>query len=184
MTDTDHNPNSDKDTLETPRLRLRRHRLADFDASAALWADEKVTRYIAGRPSTREEAWRRFLGYAGHWNLCGYGMWVVEEKATGAYAGEIGFADFKREQEPALDAPAEGGWVIAPWAQGKGYATEAVTAALAWTDQRFRWPRTGCVIEPENPASVQVARKCGYRDGGRARYKDQELLVFYRKRFG
>jgi RimJ/RimL family protein N-acetyltransferase len=182
MTDTHQHPDASGDMLETRRLRLRRHRLEDFDASAALWADEAVTRFISGRPSTREEAWRRFLAYAGHWSLTGYGMWVVEEKATGAYAGEIGFADFKRDQVPPLDAPAESGWVIAPSAQGKGYATEAVSAALAWADQRFRWFRTGCVIEPANAASIRVAYKCGYRDAGQARYKDQELLVFYRER--
>ena len=170
--------------LETRRLRLRPHRLEDFDASAALWADAGVTRYIGGRPSNREEAWRRLLGYAGHWSLTGYGFWVVEEKSTGAFAGEIGFGDFKREMEPALDAAAEGGWVIAPHAQGKGYATESVMAALTWVDARFRWPRTACVIEPDNTASIRVAHNCGYRDAGRARYKDQELLVFYRNRFG
>ena len=167
--------------METGRLRLRRHELEDFDASAALWSGTEVTRYIGGRPSTREEAWRRLLSYAGHWDLNKYGMWVVEEKATGAFAGEIGFADFKRDMDPPLDAPAEGGWVIAPGAQGKGYATEAVTAALAWTDARFRWARTACIIEPENAASIRVAEKCGYRPAGRARYKETDLLVFYRQ---
>ena len=108
-------------------------------------------------------------------------MWVVEEKATGTYAGEIGFADFKRDMDPPLDAPAEGGWVIAPGAQGKGYATEAVAAALAWVDARFRWTRTACVIEPDNAASIRVAEKCGYREAGRAHYKESDLLVFYRE---
>jgi RimJ/RimL family protein N-acetyltransferase len=41
--------------IETPRTILRAHRLDDFDAYAAMWADPVVTRFIAGgKPRTRE----------------------------------------------------------------------------------------------------------------------------------
>ena len=110
--------------LETKRLKLRGHRLNDFPASAAMWADPIVTRHF-GKSFTEEEAWTRFLRYAGHWSLLGFGYWVVEEKATGHFAGEVGFADYKRSIEPPLSAP-EIGWVLASQFHGKGYATEAV----------------------------------------------------------
>jgi hypothetical protein len=41
--------------LESERLRLRGHRLEDYENCAALWGDLEVTRYIGGRPLTREE---------------------------------------------------------------------------------------------------------------------------------
>jgi RimJ/RimL family protein N-acetyltransferase len=41
--------------LETDRLRLRAHTAEDFAASAAMWGDPDVTRFIGGRPFTREE---------------------------------------------------------------------------------------------------------------------------------
>jgi len=47
--------------LETARLRLRGHRVEDFAACAAMWADPVVTRYIGGRPFTAEEVWTRLL---------------------------------------------------------------------------------------------------------------------------
>src|SRR5271157_4057024 len=116
--------------LETERLKLRGHRLDDFTASAAMWADPNVTRHIGGKPLSEEEAWTKFLRYVGHWALLGFGYWVVEEKATGNFVGEIGFADYKREmQSPVKELP-EIGWVLAAWAHGKGYATEAAQAAI------------------------------------------------------
>ena len=39
---------------------------------AAMWADERVTRFIGGKPSTREDSWRRFMSFPGHWALLGY----------------------------------------------------------------------------------------------------------------
>ena len=42
-------------TVETERLILREYRLPDFEAYAALWRDPLVTRFIGGRPRTREE---------------------------------------------------------------------------------------------------------------------------------
>jgi RimJ/RimL family protein N-acetyltransferase len=36
--------------------------------------------------------------------------------------------------QPSLGSAPEAGWVMAPRAHGKGYATEAVRAALAWAD--------------------------------------------------
>src|SRR6266852_3653014 len=78
--------------LETARLKLRGHRLGDFTNCAAMWADPGVTRYIGGKPLNEEESWTKLLRYVGHWSLLNFGYWVVEEKATGMYIGEIGFA--------------------------------------------------------------------------------------------
>src|ERR1700722_8551273 len=88
--------------LETPRLTLRPHRMEDFLHSAAMWADPKVAQYTSGKPLTEEESWTKFLRYAGHWQLLGFGYWAVEEKATGDFIGEIGFADYKRDRQPPL----------------------------------------------------------------------------------
>src|SRR5579872_7110534 len=80
--------------LETDRLKLRGHRLEDFEACAAVWADPAVVRYISGKPSTRTQSWLRMLAYGGHWQHVPFGYWAVEEKKTGRYIGDVGFADF------------------------------------------------------------------------------------------
>jgi RimJ/RimL family protein N-acetyltransferase len=165
--------------LETERLRLRGHRMDDFPASAGMWADPIVTRHF-GKSYTEEEVWTRFLRYIGHWSLLGFGYWVVEEKATGSFAGEVGFADYKRNIEPPLGAP-EIGWVLASQFHGKGYATEAVRAAVAWGDGYFK-SRTTCIIHPANLASIRVAEKCGYREFHRALYHGHPTMMLVRER--
>jgi RimJ/RimL family protein N-acetyltransferase len=60
------------------------------------------------------------------------------------------------------DVP-EMGWALASAFHGRGYATEAARAAVAWADGHFGSPRTVCLIDCENTASVRVAEKCGYR---------------------
>jgi RimJ/RimL family protein N-acetyltransferase len=165
--------------LETERLKLRGHGLDDFPASAAMWADPIVTRHF-GKSFTEEEAWTRFLRYAGHWSLLGFGYWVVEDKATSHFAGEVGFADYKRSIEPPLNAP-EIGWVLASQFHGRGYATEAVRAAVAWGDRHFT-SGTTCIVHPENLASIRVAEKCGYRELRRTMYKEHPAAVFVRER--
>ena len=76
---------------------MRLHRIEDFDASAAMWADPEIVRHISGVPATREQSWARIMRYRGHWSLLDYGYWVVEDRATGMFIGEVGFADYHRE---------------------------------------------------------------------------------------
>jgi RimJ/RimL family protein N-acetyltransferase len=166
--------------LETPRLRLRSHQLDDFAACAAMWADANVTRYIGGRPFSTEESWTRFLRYAGSWALMGFGFWALEEKATGTFLGELGFMDFRREMTPSFGDAPEAGWVMTTESHGKGYATEALRAAVAWSDESLQAPRTVCMIHPENPRSIRVAEKCGYREERVADYKGNPVIVFAR----
>lgn len=166
--------------LETARLRLRPHGRDDFAASHALWSDPEVTRFIGGRPFTREEAWSRLLRYAGYWTVLGFGYWLVEEKDGGAFVGEVGFTDLKRDIDPPLGDAPEAGWALTPAMHGRGYAVEAVTAALRWSDKTLPGRETVCIIAPENIASLRVARTCGYREMRRAVYKDNPAIVLAR----
>jgi RimJ/RimL family protein N-acetyltransferase len=167
--------------IETERLLLRGHGVEDFTDCLALWTDPAVTRFIGGKPSTSEEVWARLLRYAGHWSLLGFGYWVVTERATGRFLGEVGFADFRREIEPSLEGVPEIGWVLTPQGHGRGFATEAARAALAWGDAQFGRARTACIIAPGNAASIRVAEKCGYREFRRTTYKDRPTIMFVRE---
>jgi RimJ/RimL family protein N-acetyltransferase len=167
--------------VETERLRLRGHSIEDFTQCAAMWADPVVTRYVGGKPFTEEEAWARLLRYAGHWRLLGYGYWMVQDKNTGDFLGEVGFADYKRELQPSLNGVPEIGWALASRAHGRGYATEAVRAAVAWGDENFKSAPTACIIAPDNAASLRVALKCGYKESHSATYKGRATLVFVRE---
>ncbi len=166
--------------LATERLVMRPHQLTDFDDCAAMWADPEVTKHVAaGARFSASDVWARLLRYAGHWSLMGFGFWAVRERASGAFVGDVGMMEFRRDIEPALSAP-ECGWVLAASAHGKGYATEAVHAAIEWADGRF--PRTTCIIDPGNAASIRVADKVGFRETGSATLAGSSVRVFERER--
>jgi RimJ/RimL family protein N-acetyltransferase len=173
---------SPPNTVETARLTLRPYRVSDLDECAAMWAHPDVVRFIGGRPFTREESWAKLVRYAGFWSLLGYSFWAIVERGTGRFVGECGFADFKRELSPSLEGAPEVGWVLAPWAHGKGFATEAVRDALAWLDASFAPPRTACIIDLDNTPSIRVAEKCGFRELTRTAYKGTPVIMFERRR--
>ncbi|WP_345815725.1 GNAT family N-acetyltransferase [Paraburkholderia sp. PREW-6R] len=145
-----------------------------------MWCDSEVIRFIGGKPFTREEVWARLLRYAGHWTMLGYGYWVVREKESGRFLGEVGFADYHREIEPSLMDTPEVGWALDPAVHGRGYATEAVRAALDWADARWPNGETVCIVAPDNLPSLRVAHKCGYREQLRTTYKGKATIVLRR----
>jgi RimJ/RimL family protein N-acetyltransferase len=165
-------------TLETRRLVLRGQGIADLDDLLAMWSDPEVTRHIGGKPREREEVWARLLRNVGHWTLAGHGIWQIRERATDRFVGEVGLADFKRDLAFSFDGAPEGAWVLARWAHGQGYATEAMTAALAWSAPAH--PRTVCIIDVGNAASLRVAAKLGYREIGRDTLRGSDVIVFER----
>ncbi len=166
--------------IETARLVLRAHTLDDFEPLAAMWGDAAVARYIGGKPATREESWVRLLRYCGHWQLMGFGYWAVALKGGAGYIGDVGFADWKRDISPSLDGMPEVGWAFSPPAHGRGIATEAVQAVLAWGDGHFGSKTTCCIIKPENVASIRVAQKCGYSEFTRAEFKGLPTIQYRR----
>ena len=145
-----------------------------------MWSDPIVTRFIGGKPSSEQQAWSRLLVYAGHWALMRFGYWAVEEKASGEFIGEVGYADYKRDIDPRMRDVPELGWAFASRVHGHGYATEAVRAVVAWGDAQFESVRTVCLIHPDNLASARVAQKCGYREFESKLFNDRPTAFFER----
>ena len=166
--------------LETERLILRGHLIADFPAYAAMWADPDVTRFIGGVPLAEEDAWGKFLRTFGQWDVMGFGFWSILEKQSGTRIGEVGFLEGRRDIVPSLKGVPECGWALVPAAHRKGYATEAVRAVLAWGDAHFGRVRMACIISPENAPSLRVAEKTGFREALRTTYKNTPTVLMYR----
>lgn len=166
--------------LETARLRLRGHRIDDFEPLAAAMADPDVVRFLGGKTMGRDEVWLRLLRFPGLWHLLGYGYWAIEEKATGRFIGNLGYADFKRDVTPPLGDLPELGWALAADAQGKGYASEALAAVLAWGRAHFGAHRAVCIIDAENTASLRMAAKAGFVFSHEAMFRDAPIQVYVR----
>jgi RimJ/RimL family protein N-acetyltransferase len=167
-------------TLETERLILRAHRESDFENMLAAWQDPAVVLHLHGQPMSREDAWGRFLKNFGMWALRGHGLWAVEEKASGAYAGTLGTFVVKRDMIPRVDDMPEAGWTLASQFHGQGYATEAMQAGLAWTDEKLSNPAMFCIVAETNYASLRVAEKCGFRPWHQTVYEGAITLVLKR----
>ncbi|EAQ96739.1 GNAT family N-acetyltransferase [Congregibacter litoralis] len=166
----------------TERLCLRGHCEQDHPAATAIWQHPGVYTFITGAALSAQDVWMRLLRYGGLWDMLGYGYWAVEERASGKYIGQLGFADFKRGL-PGFDGHyPEAGWVLHPDAAGKGYATEGMAAACQWLDEQGGRERSFCIISADNPRSVRVAAKIGYRFALTSTLGDEEIAVYFRDR--
>lgn len=166
--------------LETSRLRLRGFRAEDFEKWFAFSRTPAYYRYFGNEPMPAEEVWKLLLRSAGHWVIMGFGFWAVEEKASGRFVGAVGFLRLKRALDPPLGDAPEIGWVMDPAIHGRGYASEAVTAALAWGEKHFGPVRTVCIIHPENEASLRLAAKFGYHEYARTTYHAEPIVLLER----
>ena len=144
-----------------------------------MWADEDVVRHIGGQTRDRQDSWLTLLRHNGLWPTLGYGTWTVRERRTGDYVGDAGFADYMRGMTPDISGTPEAGWVFKRDHWGKGYASEAMIAALSWLDE-YVPGRSTCIIEPDHAASIRVAQKLGYRDFDSSDYKGTPMLIFER----
>lgn len=166
--------------LETERLILRPFRTDDLDAQARAMSDPDVVRYLGGTPHSREDTWRRMLAAPGLWNMLGYGYWAIERKADGAYLGQLGFADFKRDMQPSIEGLPEMGWILVPEAHGQGYAAEGIGAALAWADDMIRPRQIVAIIDHGNAPSIRVAERTGFQVREEAVYREAPILLLRR----
>jgi RimJ/RimL family protein N-acetyltransferase len=141
-------------TLETDRLILRQPQAEDFEAWAAFAADEETMRHIGGAQA-RSVAWRGICSVTGAWQIRGFSMFSVIEKATGRWIGRMG--PWQPEDWPGTEV----GWGLSREVWGKGYATEGAAACMDWAFDTLGWTEAIHTIEPANAASQAVAGRLG-----------------------
>ena len=143
-------------TLETKRLLLRGWKEADADGYAQLYGDPETSRFIGGVLSP-EEAWRMIAQRIGQWQLRGFAMFAIEEKASGAFVGHCG------PNFPAGWPEREIGWGLIKRFQGRGYAAEAARTALRFAYEVLGWDTAISLIDKGNDPSRRLAERLGAR---------------------
>ncbi|WP_226782860.1 GNAT family N-acetyltransferase [Oceaniglobus trochenteri] len=164
-------------TLTTDRLTLRRPQPADFPAFADHCASDRAD-FSTGRLHARA-AWLEFAAAAGSWALHGFGAWSIEDRASGAYLGEVML------QHPPHFPERELGWTLMAPAEGRGYAAEAATAVLDWARERGDGAPVS-YISPGNARSIALAKRLGAVHDPDAPLPDGETpadTTVYRHRF-
>ena len=159
--------------LTTERLLLRGFESHDLDAYATMMADPEVTRFLgAGAPVTREEAWRHIALFLGHWALRGFGLWAVEERATGRLVGRIGCIE--PEGWPGFELA----YTLGRPFWGRGYAREGGRAALAFARETLGREQIISLVRPANTASIRVAEALGATRRGEIEFFGQPSYVY------
>jgi RimJ/RimL family protein N-acetyltransferase len=142
--------------IETERLTLRRLTEADRDTLARWNADPEYTRYLAG-VQTREQSDEQFARWARHWDEHGFGVLGVDWNETGELIGRAG-PQFHRY----WPSDPEVGWALDPAWWGRGIATEAGAAAVAWGFGELGYRRLVSITTEPNGASRNVMAKLGF----------------------
>ena len=140
-------------TIETERLILRAHKPEDLDDMVAFFATER-SQFVGG-PIGRSDCWRAMMRGAGHWVLRGYGVWHIEDKASGKVAGWAGIIHHIEWPEPEL------AWTLFEGFEGKGVAYEAALAARDYAAKHFGMDRLISMIAPDNHRSRALAERMG-----------------------
>lgn len=146
--------------LVTERLVLRGFADADLEPFAAMNADPAVMEFF---PSdlTRAQSDALIARFVAAW-AAGFGVWALEERQGGEFLGFTGFVapTFEAAFTPAVEI----GWRLRASAWGRGYATEAATAALDWAPGRMDPPRGEIVsmTAVANARSRAVMQRLGF----------------------
>ena len=170
--------------LVTDRLELWCPQASDREGLRALIEPGEVRRFLGGMEPDDHDVFMRLLRNAGSWALYGYGTFIVRERGSDAIVGNCGVFHSWRGFGAGLDDVAESGWIIAQSAWGKGYALEAMAAALAWFEREHGRRQTLCMIEQGHRASEAVAAKLGYTAFDRVEEEGERPLSIYRREVG
>lgn len=175
-------------TLDTPRLRLRWLEPADVPALLAVFGDPSVCRYWSRPPlpdlAAAAELRHEIVGCFAERSLF---QWGIAERATDRVIGTCTLAALSAEHRRA-----EVGFAVARAEWGRGYASEALGALLAFAFERLGLHRLEADADPRNAASVRVLERAGFvREGyARERYflagevQDAVLFGLLRREWG
>lgn len=165
--------------LETARLVIRSFEAGDADAWIALFSDPEVRRFLGEPPIPSPEIFQAALeSRRAMESEIGYAVWAVEARATGELLGQCGLRP-AATMDPNAGSEIDLSYHFVPGSWGKGYATEAAIAVLAYALGPLRLDRVMAVAMPENVGSWRVMEKAGMHYEGSASYYGLDGLKKY-----
>ena len=159
----------------TARLVARRWRTSDLDALLAVYGDADAMRWVGeGRPITRPECEQWLEVTQANYEKRGYGMFALEEQASGTVVGFCGIVHPGGQIEPEVKYA----FLRSQW--GRGLATEAVGGLVEYGERSHALSYMIATTDPAITASHRVLRKAGF-ERGELRDNDDgsQTLLFY-----
>ncbi len=166
--------------ITTQRLILRRPQAADLYALFALTNNDETRRFLGITTPSQAASFARLLQNVGSWSLYGYGTFIVIDRATNGMIGNCGIFQSYRGFGEDFDNMPEAGWIIARDHVRKGYAREAMDAALRWFDQMHGPRPIVAMIQTGNSTSVALANALGFEFTRLAMLEQSEMQLFRR----
>ena len=150
------------ETIESPRLLIRRYTDTEADAAAAfaLYGDPRVMAFIPVALKDRGQA-AEFVARQAKMDDDARGCWhglVVCLRQSGEVIGEVGMF-----VGPEAEATGDVGYMLRPETQGRGYATEAAAAMIGHGFDHWQLRRVTAGCDARNDASQRVIERLGMR---------------------
>lgn len=139
--------------LQTQRLVLRGPDAADYPNFKATFSSYR-SRFMGG-PLNAYETWMLYAAEIGHWEIRGYGMWMIHDRQTDRTLGMAG------GWFPAAWPEKEIAWIIWPDEAGHGYALEATHAVRNYLYKELGWDGAASYLDPKNLDSIRLAERLG-----------------------
>ncbi|TKZ22082.1 GNAT family N-acetyltransferase [Shimia litoralis] len=156
--------------IETERLVMRGPEPEDYPNFKHTFASYR-SRFMGG-PLNAYESWMLYAAEIGHWQIRGYGMWMIHDKETDATLGMAGGWCPPNWPEKEI------AWIIWPEVAGHGYALEATHAARKYFYNQLGWDGAVSYLEPKNLDSIRLAERLGAKKDKEAATVDGHDVVY------
>ena len=152
------------DALETDRLTIRNFQADDWRELQRIIVEYQRTEYAQfDHPwPTDDEGIKNAVA----WFMTGDGYLADCLQDSGQHIGPVAIA--RRDDLPGVVHNL--GYILAPWAQGLGYATEACRAAMGYLFGELEAERIQTGTHPSNEPSVRLLARLGLAEVGQGEY--------------
>lgn len=156
-------------TIETPRLILRRAKIEDAQPMFTNWAsDPEVTEYLTWPPHESVEVTKQILeSWIAEYEKNDYYQWLIVSKELNQPIGSIIANTVGRAQSAHIGYCIGKAW----WHQG--IMSETLQAVVDYLFGEIGYHRIEAMHDPNNPHSGGVMKKCGMKYEGTTRASDR-----------
>jgi diamine N-acetyltransferase len=162
-------------SFDTKRLRAERLREDHFEFIHRMHRDGQVMAHLGG-PRSHDQTSEYMRHNLAHWAQHGYGIWVLQERATGLLAGRGGLRNVVLAGKDEVEVA----YGLMPEFWNKGLATEFVKAVVRIGFSQLRLSSLACVTQRDNTASLRVLKKTDFHFERDVTYKGKPHLLFRR----
>ncbi|HZV06756.1 MAG TPA: GNAT family N-acetyltransferase [Gemmataceae bacterium] len=167
----------DLESLQTPHLHLSRMTADDLDDLTRMHLDPRVMATLGGvRSAEQTRDWLE--RQMGHWERCGFGLWMARERQTGQFAGRGGLHYIEIDGREEIEV----GYCFLPDFWGRGLATELARESIRAGFSVLNAPELVCFTLTTNHASQRVMQKAGFRYSRDLLYKDLPHVLYRLRR--